>query len=221
MNKERLIFAPTTKQYLKSSLTRSDLQANPLIQFNSWYSEAVDANEPIAESCTFATASLPSGRVSARTVLFKELDPRGFIVYSNWSTSKKAMDIKSNPSAAITFFWKGLERQVRIEGHTEFITPEESYAYFKTRPRESRIGAWASPQSKIVQSRDELDRLVDGIHAKFEGVEDIPLPKGWGGLRVVPEEIEFWQGRPNRVHDRFSYTRENENSEWKLERLAP
>ncbi|KAK9362010.1 hypothetical protein V1504DRAFT_450133 [Lipomyces starkeyi] len=221
MNKERFIFAPATKQYTKYSLSRSSLQSNPLTQFNTWYSQALESGEPLAESCTLSTASLPSGRVSARVVLFKELDRRGFIVYSNWQTSKKAFDVKSNPRAAITFFWKVLERQVRVEGSTEFVTPEESLAYFRTRPRESQIGAHASPQSQVVKSREELEQYVQEAREKFKDVEDIPLPEGWGGMRIVPDEIEFWQGRDNRVHDRFSYTRENEESQWKIERLAP
>ncbi|KAJ8103785.1 hypothetical protein POJ06DRAFT_7059 [Lipomyces tetrasporus] len=221
MNKERLIFAPATKQYTKYTLSRSSLDPSPLTQFNTWYGQAVESGEPLAESCTLATASLPSGRVSARVVLFKELDKRGFIVYSNWQTSKKAMHVKSNPRAAITFFWKNLERQVRVEGQTEFITPEESLAYFRTRPRESQIGAHASPQSQIVASREQLEKYVRETSEKFKDVEDIPLPDGWGGLRIVPDEVEFWQGRANRIHDRFSYTRDNEASQWKLERLAP
>ncbi|KAK9369795.1 hypothetical protein V1509DRAFT_619133 [Lipomyces kononenkoae] len=221
MNKERFIFAPATKQYTKYTLSRSSLHPNPLAQFNTWYGQAVESGEPLAESCTLATASLPSGRVSARVVLFKELDNRGFIVYSNWRTSKKAMDVKSNPRAAITFFWKTQERQVRVEGITEFVTPEESLAYFRTRPRESQIGAHASPQSQVVNSREELDQYVQEAREKFNGVKEIPLPEGWGGMRIVPDEIEFWQGRDNRVHDRFSYTRENEATEWKIVRLAP
>ncbi|KAK9383889.1 uncharacterized protein V2V93DRAFT_23985 [Kockiozyma suomiensis] len=221
MNKERLIFAPATKQYSKAHLTRALLNDSPLLQFNKWYSEAVEAKEPIAESTTLATAHLPSGRVSARVVLFKELDKRGFIVYSNWKSSKKARDVLSNPHAALTFFWKGLERQVRVEGRTEFVTPEESYAYFKTRPHDSKIGAWASPQSQAVESREELDKLVAEKTEKFKDIEDIPLPDGWGGLRIVPLEIEFWQGGMNRVHDRFTYTRENEESDWNVKRLAP
>ncbi|KAK9449208.1 uncharacterized protein V1518DRAFT_417408 [Limtongia smithiae] len=223
MNKERLIFAPTTKQYTRASLTRASLSPDPLLQFHKWYSEAVAFPEPIPESCTFATAQLPSGRVSARVVLFKELDSRGFIVYSNWATSKKNRDVRSNPHAAMTFFWKGLERQVRVEGRTEFITHEESLTYFRTRPRESRIGAWASPQSQAVGdgSREALLALVSEQTAKFDGVEDIPLPEGWGGLRIVPDEIEFWQGGEFRIHDRFSYTRENEGAQWEIRRLAP
>ncbi|KAK7208063.1 hypothetical protein BZA70DRAFT_244604 [Myxozyma melibiosi] len=221
MNKERLIFAPATKQYTRAHLTRASLNESPLLQFNAWYKEAVEANEPIAESTTFSTAQLPSGRVSARIVLFKELDKRGFIVYSNWRTSKKSRDILSNPHAALTFFWKGLERQVRVEGKTEFVTPEESYAYFKTRPRDSKIGAWASPQSQPVESREVLDELVEEKKEQFKDVDDIPLPEGWGGLRIVPLEIEFWQGGMNRVHDRFTFTRENEDSEWEVNRLAP
>ncbi|KAK9478058.1 hypothetical protein V1514DRAFT_347798 [Lipomyces japonicus] len=221
MSKDRLVFAPSTKQYEKSQLLRENLDPNPIVQFNKWYQNAIASGESLPESVTLSTASLPSGRVSARVVLFKELDLRGFIVFSNWHTSKKNADIRSNPQAALTFFWKSLEQQVRIEGHTEFISQDESLEYFRTRPRESRIGAHASPQSQPVLSRQALDDKVGLARQKFEGVEDIPLPEGWGGLRIVPTEIEFWQGRANRVHDRFTYKRENEDSEWAIERLAP
>ncbi|KAK9461192.1 uncharacterized protein V1516DRAFT_675254 [Lipomyces oligophaga] len=221
MDKERLIFAPETKQYTKGTLTKESLDLDPFVQFSEWYGEAVEAKEPIAESTTLSTAYLPSGRVSARIVLFKELDKKGFVVYSNWKTSKKARDISSNPYAALTFFWKGLERQVRIEGKTEFVTAEESYAYFKTRPHDSKIGAWSSPQSTSISSREELESLVEVQREKFKDVEEIPLPDGWGGLRIVPLEIEFWQGGPNRLHDRFTFRRDNESSAWTVDRLAP
>ncbi|KAK9453240.1 hypothetical protein V1511DRAFT_87890 [Dipodascopsis uninucleata] len=221
MNKDRLIFAPPTNQYEKSSLEKESLDSDPLKQFNIWYNEAVRVKEPLPESCTLATASLPSGRVSARIVLFKELDLRGFIIYSNFSTSKKNGDIRSNPKAALTFFWKSLERQVRIEGTTEFISTEESVTYFRTRPRDSRLGAWASPQSQPVESRDELESKFNQISNKFQDIEDVPLPENWGGLRIIPEEIEFWQGRHGRLHDRFVYRKVDGGDSWKIERLAP
>lgn len=167
-----------------------------------------------------STAHLPSGRVSARTVLMKELDKYGsMIVYSNWQTSKKAKDIATNEYVALTFFWKELERQVRIEGTCERLTTEESQIYFDKRPRASRIGAWASPQSSAVESRQQLDEFVQEQGKRFEGQEHIPCPPFWGGLRIRPLEWEFFQGRTNRVHDRFTYTKQGD--EWIIQRLAP
>ncbi|KAK9473008.1 uncharacterized protein V1510DRAFT_415766 [Dipodascopsis tothii] len=221
MDKERLIFAPSTKQYTRATLSRLALNPDPVEQFHGWFDEAKTQNVSLYESCTLSTAQLPSGRVSSRVVLFKELDKKGFIIYSNWGTSKKSKDIKSNPHAALNFFWRELERQVRIEGRTEFVTPEESQAYFSTRPRDSQIGAWSSPQSSVLGSREELDGLVEASAEKFKDVETIPCPPFWGGLRVIPYEIEFWQGRPSRVHDRFTYTRESEDAAWTLSRIAP
>lgn len=197
-------------------------------QFKNWFAEANAAQGvAIPEAVNLATASLPSGRVSSRTVLFKELERDGsLVVYSNWGTSKKSRDIKSNPHAALTFFWPDLERQIRVEGTTEFMSNEDSQVYFDTRPRASRIGAWASPQSESVQTREDLDALYEEQVARFKDQEDIPCPPHWGGLKVKPLEWEFWQGRPGRFHDRFTYTRESaeedsSDSVWTIKRLAP
>lgn len=191
-------------------------------QFQVWFSDAKNKEVKLPEAVNLATAELPSGRVSSRTVLFKELDKDGsLVIYSNWGTSKKAKDIHSNPHAAVTFFWPDLERQVRVEGITEFMSNEESQIYFDTRPRDSRIGAWASPQSQEIQSREELDNLYLEQLQKYEGQEKIPCPPHWGGLRIKPLEWEFWQGRPGRVHDRFTYTRPSvEDESWAINRLA-
>lgn len=216
------LVAPETYQYGKGTLNRADLSEQPLDQFQRWFNQAKNEGVPLPEAVNLATAELPSGRVSSRTVLFKELDTDGsLVVYSNWNTSKKAKDIRSNPHAAVTFFWPSLERQVRVEGVTEFLTTEESQIYFDTRPRESRIGAWASPQSQVIKSREELDTLYEQQLERFEGQDEIPCPPFWGGLRIKPLEWEFWQGRPGRVHDRFTYTRDNVNvEEWTVNRIA-
>lgn len=154
-------------------------------------------------------------------VLLKELDHRGFIVYSNWDKSKKARDIKSNPQAALTWFWKNLQRQVRVEGKTEFVDRETSERYFSTRPRGSQIGAWSSPQSSVIKDRQELEDIYKQREKQFEGQEKVPCPEYWGGLRIVPLEIEFWQGGASRLHDRVVFRRENEDAEWQKVRIAP
>jgi len=224
----KLIFAPGSdssthqaSQFKKGALERSHLDSDPLVQFHAWFKSARDLPVPQAEACTLATAELPSGRVSARVVYLKELDT-GFVVYSNWGTSRKAADLASNKNVALTFWWREMERQVRIEGTAERIGTDEAQAYFDTRIRGSRIGAWASEQSKVLGDRIELDRRVEDVEKRFEGEDNIPVPDFWGGIRVRPESVEFWQGRDSRLHDRFRYVRggEGENG-WKVERLSP
>jgi pyridoxamine 5'-phosphate oxidase len=213
------VVAPDAEQYGIFMLDRTELTADPAQQFKNWFLDAQNANIPLAEATTLSTANLPSGRVSSRIVLLKELDMHGnLIIYSNWKTSKKARDIETNPYACLTFFWKELERQVRVEGITELLSTEESQIYFDTRPRGSQIGAWASPQSQVIH-RHDLDSLVHDQEARFEGVERIPCPPFWGGLKIKPIEWEFFQGRPNRVHDRFRYAK-NANGKWVVDRLA-
>lgn len=223
------IFAPggvgethQAEQYTKASLEISQLASNPFTQFDVWFRHAQSAGVYQPDTVTLATAELPSGRVSARMVYMKEMDDRGFVVYSNWGTSRKSQDVASNPYAAITFFWRELERQVRVEGRCERLTSAESQPYYDTRIRGSRIGAWASQQSKVLRNRNELDERLADVENRFEGRDEIPIPDFWGGMRVVPETVEFWQGRPSRLHDRFQYSRDKGvEGGWKIERLSP
>jgi pyridoxamine 5'-phosphate oxidase len=221
------IFAPggtngtlQAEQYTKGSLDISQLNPSPFTQFDVWFkhAQASDVRQP--ETVTFSTAELPSGRISARMVYLKEMDERGFVIYSNWGTSRKSKDIASNPQAALTFWWHELQRQVRVEGPCERLSSEESQPYYDTRIRGSRIGAWASQQSQVLRDRGELEQQVEDVEKKFEGQENIPVPDFWGGMRVKPEMVEFWQGRPSRLHDRFQYTKDGKGG-WKVERLSP
>jgi len=225
----RRIFAPggtndsqQAQQYTKGSLDATQLDPNPLTQFDIWFTHANAEKVHQPETVTLSTAELPSGRVSARMVYLKELDEKGWVVYSNWGTSRKAADVKSNPHASLTFWWHELERQVRVEGKVERMTGEESQVYYDTRIRGSRLGAWASQQSSVLSSREELEKQVSDVEKRFDGQEKIPVPDFWGGIRIVPEMVEFWQGRPSRLHDRFRYTRDdNSESGWKIDRLSP
>ncbi|KAI1823628.1 pyridoxamine 5'-phosphate oxidase [Xylaria intraflava] len=244
----KYIFAPAGKephgqaeQFTKYALTRADLDAtSPIRQFHNWFAVAQQSGR-IAhpETCCLATASLPSGRVSSRMVYLKELDAEGFVIYSNFGTSRKARDLATNSWASLTFWWEDLERQVRVEGPAVRISREESQKYFDTRARGSRIGAWASRQSQVLtpaaadagddskedDGRKELEGWVKETEEKFEGQEQVPVPDFWGGLRIIPESVEFWQGRQSRLHDRFLYTKKTTtadgSSEWLLERLSP
>lgn len=226
---EKLIFAPAgsstnaqAEQYTKGALDRSHLSSNPLTQFHDWFKFAQENGVFQPETVNFSTAELPSGRVSSRVVYLKELDSKGFVIYSNWGTSRKASDVASNPYAALTFWWRELERQVRVEGKVERMTSEESQVYYDTRIRGSRLGAWASRQSEVLKDREQLEGWVKEVEQRFEGQDKIPVPDFWGGLRVIPEVIEFWQGRPSRLHDRFKFTKdESAEGGWRVERLSP
>jgi pyridoxamine 5'-phosphate oxidase len=196
-------------------LREEDLDADPLRQFESWFAEAGDAvREP--EAMALATATC-GGVPSSRMVLLKMFDDRGFVFFSNY-TSRKGRELEANPRAALLFHWDPLGRQIRIEGPVERTSSEETAEYVRSRPRGSQISALASPQSKSIRTREQLEERVQELERTYEGA-DLPLPDGWGGFRVTPEAIEFWQQRMDRLHDRFRYTRSGED--WLIERLAP
>ena len=205
--------------YRHASLDEKDVRADALEQFAHWFKDAETAKLPEPNAMTLATAS-EDGAPSARIVLLKGFDEHGFVFYSNYE-SRKGRELDANPKAALVFFWEPLERQVRIEGTVLRISHEESKAYFDVRPRASRIGAWASNQSTVIASRAVIEAREQELDRKFyeEHGEDIPLPDFWGGYCVIPAVIEFWQGRPGRLHDRLRYTRDGNG--WKIDRLSP
>ncbi len=203
--------------YRQAGLFRHDLAADPFEQFRLWFAEAEATEPPEPNAMTLATASR-DGRPSARMVLLKGVDERGFVFYTNYE-SRKGHELAENPWGALTFWWPHMARQVRVEGYVEKVSPAESDAYFRTRPRGSQIGAWASPQSAVLPSRAELETRYREYEARFAG-RDVPRPPHWGGYRLVPHTFEFWQGRLNRLHDRFRYRRD-ESGAWIIERLAP
>jgi pyridoxamine 5'-phosphate oxidase len=198
------------------SLDEKDVHKNPINQFSKWFTEAVDSkvNEPNAMTVCTATKD---GKPSARILLLRNFDDNGFVFYTNYK-SRKGKEIVENPHAAILFFWPELERQIRIEGVLSKQSTEVSDLYFSSRPRSSKLGAWTSAQSQVIESRKVLDEEYEKLSVKYPG-EDVPRPEHWGGYILKPATIEFWQGRPSRLHDRILYTKENSN--WKIERLAP
>ena len=206
------------KSYERDALDEYGIARDPYRQFTTWYDEAVAAGLPEPEAMTLSTATL-AGRPSARIVLLRGYDERGFCFFSNYA-SQKGRELAANPHAAVTFHWVELERQVRIVGRVEKLSVSESDAYFESRPSQSRIGAWSSPQSEVIASRDTLEQLVKEYQEKYSDESAIPRPEHWGGYRVIPEQIEFWQGRPSRLHDRLRFSR-IEQGAWTLERLAP
>ena len=205
------------ENYTRNGLTRDDLKTDPFKQFEKWFQEATEAELPEPNAMSLATASA-TGEPSIRTVLLKYFAEDGFVFFTNYE-SKKAQQIEENPHVALLFLWLPLERQVKIQGTATKIPTAESLNYFTSRPRGSQLGAWCSAQSSVISSRKLLEMKFEELKYKFQHGE-IPLPSFWGGYRVKPKRFEFWQGRPNRLHDRFSYTLKEETT-WEIARLAP
>jgi pyridoxamine 5'-phosphate oxidase len=205
------------REYTLAGLKESDVDPNPLKQFDQWFQQALAAGLPEPNAMTLATATL-DGKPSARIVLLKGLDERGFVFFTNYE-SQKGRELSANPQAALVCYWIELERQVRINGWVSCVSVEESEEYFRSRPLGSQLGAWASRQSEIVSGRQILEDRLEALTHEYRS-KPIPLPPYWGGYRVAPETIEFWQGRPNRLHDRLRYTLQS-NSQWLIERLSP
>jgi pyridoxamine 5'-phosphate oxidase len=208
--------ADLRREYGLTTLDTATSAPDPIAQFARWFADAQRAELLEPNAMTLATAS-PRGWPSARIVLLKEVDERGFVFFTDYR-SRKGSELDENPHCALVFLWKEIERQVRVEGRADRVTPEESAAYFATRPPGSQLGAWVSPQSSVIRDREWLAAEVAAAEARFRG-EQIPLPPHWGGFRVVPENVEFWQGRENRLHDRVRYRRAADG--WVKERLAP
>lgn len=204
------------RDFESTGLRRSHLQDDPLKQFETWFNDARQAGIEDVNACSLATAD-GTGAPGLRTVLLKGFDASGFVFYSNYQ-SRKARELSGNPRAALLFPWLPLNRQVTVEGTVSRVSREESERYFHSRPRSSQIGAWVSHQSEAIGSRAELEQRLEELQQRF-AQGDVPLPEFWGGYRLVPERVEFWQGRPSRLHDRFSYQRDGDN--WAIQRLQP
>ena len=203
------------KQYTKKKLSASSVSSDPFKQFTKWFDETLKSGFLEPNAMTLAT-STKDGIPSVRVVLLKGFDDNGFVFYSNYK-SKKGKELEANPRASILFYWDSLERQIRIDGTVEKVTKKESEDYFASRPFKSRVGAWASNQSSVIENRSVIVKEFLKYLVKFGN--DVPLPPTWGGYRLIPSSFEFWQGRPNRLHDRIRYTKQK--SGWKIERLAP
>jgi pyridoxamine 5'-phosphate oxidase len=209
--------ADLRREYSTQPLRRQDLDSSPCRQFDRWFEEALKIEAMDANAMSIATVS-PEGQPSLRTVLLKYYDEAGFVFYTNLG-SRKAGEIGKNPQVALLFYWHELHRQVKIHGHAEKITAAENLKYFLRRPRDSQLGAWVSRQSSVVSSRAILENKFDEMKRKFADGK-VPLPSFWGGYRVAPASLEFWQGRESRLHDRFIY-RQTDEKDWLIDRLAP
>ena len=208
--------ADLRQEYMRAGLTEAQADADPIRQFERWFGDALRAQLPLPNAMTLATVT-PQGAPSARIVLLKGVDARGVVFHTNYD-SRKGRDLEANPRAALLFFWVDLERQVRIDGTAERVSAADSDAYFAARPRGSQISAWASPQSSPVADRAFLEARVAEVEARFASGA-VPRPPNWGGIRVVPDRFEFWQGRASRLHDRIAWSRQADR--WTIERLAP
>ena len=202
---------------LPPDLTKRKVGPNPFKQFAQWFQEGAAAEPILPEAVTLATAT-SEGKPSSRVVLLKKFDESGFVFFTNYE-SRKGTELTENPQAALCFYWRQLERQITVTGTVVQVSREESEAYFRTRPRGSQVGALASRQSQVTANREELEKRFQQVMAEYAGKE-IPLPSYWGGYRLAPSTLEFWQGRPNRMHDRLLYSRQSDG-QWKIERLAP
>jgi pyridoxamine 5'-phosphate oxidase len=209
--------ADLRKEYTFQGLSETEVHPNPFEQFKTWFNQALAAQLPEPNAMTIASATT-DGKPYARIVLLKDYDERGFVFYTNYE-SHKGQQLVQNPWGAIAFWWTQLERQVRIEGRVEKVSELESDEYFQSRPKGSQLGAWASNQSQVIDSREVLERRLEQLKEEYEN-KQVPRPPHWGGFRVIPDEIEFWQGRPSRLHDRLLYRR-SEDGTWKIQRLAP
>jgi pyridoxamine 5'-phosphate oxidase len=211
-----MALADLRREYCLAGLRKRDLNPNPIVQFEKWFNEAIAA-EIIEPNAMVLSTVGPDAQPSSRTVLLKGFDARGFTFFTNYE-SRKGRELAANPKAALTVFWAGLERQVNIRGLVSKLPREEAEAYFAVRPLGSRLGAWVSRQSTIVESREFLEKRLEEVKAQY-GEENVPMPPYWGGYVLAPNEIEFWQGRQNRLHDRLQY-RQAETG-WIIERLSP
>ena len=205
------------REYTDAGLDEQDLDANPFKQFEKWFQEAIDAKLDLPDAMTLATAT-KDGIPSARIVLLRGLDERGFVFYTDYE-SQKGKELAENPNAALVFYWRELDRQVRITGQVSRVSRENSNNYFQSRPVGSRLAALASRQSEVIPDRKILEERFEQLAAQYQDTE-IPLPSDWGGYRLSPNMIELWSGRPSRLHDRLRYTRQS-NDDWRIERISP
>lgn len=205
------------RSYTLRNLVEAEVPSDPIQQFQTWLNEAIAANVTEPNAMTLATATT-DGTPSARIVLLKGVDEQGFVFYTNYQ-SRKGQELTQNPKAALVFWWGDLERQVRVEGSIDLVSPEEADDYFHSRPVGSQLGAWASEQSQVIPNREVLEQRLQDLDAQYQN-QQIPRPAHWGGYRLAPYRIEFWQGRPNRLHDRLVYQR-HRDGQWSMTRLAP